>query len=270
MKIKLLYFQDYLQVRWCVPVTFRLSGQRDEFYILIMIPVIKHKDCENHVFCVKIFAGYALLALFILSGCSGTESVQVDEYLVRVEGNLVTVLDFQRAFETAKSAYPHNISKESSVYREIKQQLLNQMIEELIVVQRAKELNLIVTDQELKDAVGKIKRDYPEDEFDQMLLEYAISYKLWEKGFRSRLLMEKVITEDLKNNITVTPDDLSKYYSEKHKDNSGDSSNKPALETAVKNMRNAKAELGYKTWINELQNKYRIEINKKQWEKLIS
>ena len=235
-----------------------------------MIRVIKHKHCGNTAFCVKIFTGYALLAVFMLSGCSGTESVQSDEYLVRVDGNVVTVLDFQRAFETAKSAYPHNITNESSVYREVKQQLLNQMIEELIVVQRAKELNIMVIDQELGDAVEKIKRDYPKDEFEQMLLEYAISYKMWEKELRTRLLMEKVITEDLKNNIAVTSDDLAKYYSEHLKDGSGVSSNKPATEIAVKNLRNAKAESAYKTWINELQRKYKIEIHKKQWEKIIS
>jgi len=241
-----------------------------ESFIVIMILIIKNKRCGNAAFCVKIFAGYALLAIFVLSGCSGTESVQSDEYLIRIDGNVVTVLDFQRALETAKSAYPHNIINEAPVYREVKQQLLNQIIEELIVVQRAKELNITVTDQELGDVVGKIKGDYPEDEFEQMLLEYAISYKLWEKGLRTRLLMEKVITEDLKNNIEVTPDDLSKYYSENHKDNYGYLSNKPATEIAVKNLRNAKAELAYKIWITELQQKYKIEINKKQWEKIIS
>lgn len=235
-----------------------------------MICVIKHKHFGNAAFCMKIFTGYALLAVFILSGCSGTESVQSDEYLVRIDVNVVTVLDFQRAFETAKSAYPHNVINESSVYREVKQQLLNQMIEELIVVQRAKELNITVTDQELGAAVEKIKKDYPEDEFEQMLLEYAISYKMWEKELRTRLLMEKVIMEDLKNNIVVTSDDLAKYYSEHLKEGSGDSSNKPAVEIAVKNLRNAKAESAYKTWINELQRKYKIEINKKQWEKIIS
>jgi len=218
---------------------------------------------------VKIFAGYALLAVIILSGCSGTEPVQSDEYLIKIDGSVLTVLDFQRAFETVKSAYPHNLTN-GSVYREVKQQLLTQMIEELIVIQRAKELNITVTDIELGHAVEKIKRDYPEDEFEQMLLEYAISYKLWEKGLRTRLLMEKVITEDLKNKITVTPDDLSKFYSEKLKDGTGVSSNKTAVEIAVKNLRDAKAESAYKTWINDLQNKYKIEINKRQWEKLIS
>lgn len=231
---------------------------------------LKNKHCENTAFCVKIFAGYALLAVFMLSGCSGTESVQSDEYLVRVDGSVVTVLDFQRTFETAKSAYPHDITQESPVYREVKQQLLNQIIEELLVVQRAKELNITFTDKELGDAVEQIKRDYPEGEFEQMLLEYAISYKLWEKGLRTRLLMEKVITEDLKNNIAVTPDDLSKYYSENLKNGSGDLSGKQATEAAIKNLRNAKAESAYKAWINELQRKYKIEINKKQWDKIIS
>jgi len=235
-----------------------------------MIRGIKQKHCGKVAFCVKILTGYALLAVFILSGCAGSDSDQSDEYLVRVDGNVATVLDFQRAFETAKSAYPHNITHESSVYRGVKQQLLNQMIEELIVVQRAKELNITVTDQELGDAVEKIKRDYPEDEFEQMLLEYAISYKLWEKGLRIRLIMEKVITEDLINNIAVTTDDMAKYYSEHLKGGSGDPSNKPAVEIAVKNLRNAKAESAYKVWINELQQKYKIEINMKQWEKIIS
>jgi hypothetical protein len=93
---------------------------------------------------------------------------------------------------------------------------------------------------------------------------------MWEKGLRTRLIMEKVITEDLKNNIVVTPADMAKYYSEHPKDGSGNSSNKPATEIAVKNLRNAKAESAYKAWINELQRKYKIEINKKYWEKMIS
>lgn len=230
----------------------------------------KHEDRGNAAFCVKIIAGYALLAAFMLSGCSESESVRSDEFLVRVNGNVVTVLDFQRAFETAKSAYPHNTINASSVYREVKLQLLNQIIEELIIVQRANELDITVTDRELEDAVAKIKSDYPEDEFEQMLLEYAISYKQWEKGLRTRLLMEKVIADDLKNNITITPDDLSKYYSENKNNGSGESPDKPAVETAVKNLRNAKAESAYKEWIGKLQQKYKIEINNKQWEKIIS
>ena len=228
------------------------------------------KITETRAFCGIIIAGCVLVIAFALTGCSGSKSSHGDEYLVKIDGNIVTVLDFQIAFETAKSAYPHDLASGSPAYRDVKRQLLNQMIEELIIIQRANELNLKVTDQELAAAAGKIKKDYPEGEFEQMLLEYAISYELWEKGLRTRLLMEKVITEDLKNNIAVTSDDLSQYYKENKKEGSGDSANRPDVETAVKNLRNAKAETAYKSWISGLQQKYKIEINKKQWDKITS
>ena len=145
------------------------------------------------------------------------------------------------------------------------------MVEELIIIERSKELNITVTDSELEENVRKIKGDYPESEFENMLLEYAISYNMWEKRLRKRLLIEKVIAEDLKNNIRITPDDLSRYYSEYVKNGSdGKLANEPTTETVVKNLRNLKAEEAYKAWFEGLQKKYKIEINNKQWEKILS
>ncbi|MBU1711559.1 MAG: SurA N-terminal domain-containing protein [Proteobacteria bacterium] len=213
-----------------------------------------------------------MLVVLMISGCSGTESVQSDEYLVRVQGSVLMVLDFQREFEITKAAYSRNdIEQDASVRRDAKKQLLNQMVEELVIIERSKELNITVTDSELEEAVRKIKGDYPESEFEQMLLEYAISYNLWEKRLRTRLLIEKVIAEDLKNNIQIIPDDLSKYYRENIKNGAdGKLANEPATEIVIKNLRNLKAEKAYKAWFEELQKKYKIEINNKQWEKILS
>ncbi|MBU1181854.1 MAG: SurA N-terminal domain-containing protein [Proteobacteria bacterium] len=238
-----------------------------------MIYVKVHEHFTAGETCsARIFAVCALFAVLILSGCSGTESVQGDEYLVRVQESVLMVLDFQRELEITKSAYSRNdIEQNASFHRDTKEQLLNQMVEELIIIERSKELNITVTDSELEEAVRKIKRDYPESEFEKMLLEYAISYNLWEKRLRMRLLIEKVIVEDLKNNIQITPDDLSKYYRENIKNGAdGKLANEPTTETIIKNLRNLKAEEAYKTWFEGLQRKYKIEINNKQWEKILS
>jgi FKBP-type peptidyl-prolyl cis-trans isomerase (trigger factor) len=238
-----------------------------------MIHVTAHKHfATGETCCAVIFTGCALLVVLILSGCSGTESVQSDEYLVRVQESVLMVLDFQREFEITKSAYSHNdIEQDASVCSDAKKQLLNQIVEELIIIERSKELNITVTDSELEEAIRKIKRDYPESEFEKMLLEYAISYNLWEKKLRTRMLIEKVIAEDLKNNIQITPDDLSKYYRENIKnDADGKLANEPTTEIVIKNLRNLKAEEAYKTWFEGLQKKYKIEINNKQWEKILS
>ncbi len=221
--------------------------------------------------CTLIFAGCALLAVLIL-GCSGTGSVQSDEYLVRVQGSVLMVLDFQRELEITKSAYSRNdIEQNAFVQIEAKKQLLNQIVEELIIIERSKDLNIKVTDSELEESVRKIKGDYPESEFEKMLLEYAISYDMWEKKLRMRMLFDKVIVEDLKNNIQISPNDLSKYYSENIKNGAdGKLAKEQTTETVVKNLRNLKAEEAYKEWFEGLQRKYKIEINNKQWEKILS
>jgi hypothetical protein len=215
-------------------------------------------------------AGCALLVIMIFSGCPGTDSVQVDEYLVKVQGGVLMVLDFQREFEITRTAYSHSdMEQNPSFLRDAKKQLLNQLVEELIIIERSKELNITVKNSEFEDAVSKIKGDYPESEFENMLLEYAISYDMWKKRLKIRMLIEKVIEEDLKNKIQITPDDLSRYYNEKKK-NGEDDKSKFKTETVIRNLRNIKAEEGYKTWLEGLRRKYKIEINSKQWEKILS
>jgi hypothetical protein len=217
-------------------------------------------------------AGCALLVLLIISGCTRTDSGQGDEYLVKVQGSVLMVLDFQREFEITRTAYSYNdMEQNASFLSDAKKQLLNQLIEELIVIERSKELNIMVKDSELENAVLKIKGDYPENEFENMLLEYAISYDMWKKRLKIRMLIEKVIDEDLKKNIQITPGDLSRYYSENKKNAADDKSVKKFnTETVIRNLRNLKAEEGYKAWFEGLRGKYKIEINSKQWEKILS
>ena len=65
---------------------------------------------------------------------------------------------------------------------------------------------------EVEKAVSEIKKDYPEDVFEQMLLEYAVSYNSWEEGLKNRLLVEKVIGAELDKQVLITPGEISKYY----------------------------------------------------------
>jgi hypothetical protein len=214
----------------------------------------------------------ALLAMFIITSCSATESINSDEYLVRVMDSIFMVIDFQREFETIRSACSSGeVEEGASFCRNAKIQLLNQIVEELIIIERGKELNISVTDIELEESVKKIKEDYPESEFENMLLEYSVSYSMWEKRLKTRLLIEKVVTQDLKNHIQITADDISKYYHNNITNNSRIRLQKePAIETVVKNLRNLKAEEAYKAWFESLQKKYKVEINIKQWEKILS
>ena len=214
-----------------------------------------------------------LSIIYPLAGCADSESKYRDEYFIRVGDSVITVLDFNRAFEIVKASYSHGAMQQPDAVKEARLRFVKQMTEEMILRERARDIGIKITDEEVKQAVEDIKQDYPENVFDQILLEYAVSYQLWEKGLENRLLMEKVIAKELGDQIVVTPDDVSKYYEAHHKNDELTPDKKEVSkdinETITRNLRRTKIEQAYKPWIKELQKIYIIEINKAQWKKII-
>ena len=209
---------------------------------------------------------------YTLAGCSDFEHKQRNEYFIKVGDRTITVADFNKAFEIAKNAYPHNRIQRPDVTREIRLRLIQQMTEEMILLERAKELDITITDSQVEKALRDIKTDYPDNVFQETLLEYAIPYQSWREGLKTRLLMEKVITQELGDKIEITHDDISKYYEEHFKDDNTSPDVKAMSEDTnniiIKILRKEKMEKAYASWIKKLKNKYAIEINKKELEKM--
>ena len=65
-----------------------------------------------------------ILMLVALIGCADSETDFENEYLIRLGDRVVTVLDFNEAFEITKTAYPHNIRSDSEDLRKAKLRLL--------------------------------------------------------------------------------------------------------------------------------------------------
>ncbi len=229
-----------------------------------------------------IFSAGVFLIICSLAGCgdygSDSHSAPSDNYLIRVGNSVATTVDFNKAFEIVKTAYSHNALQEPDSCREAKLRLLSQLIEEMIILERAKELNIGISDSELDEAVAQVKGDYDDNAFEQTLLEHAISYHLWEKELERRLLIEKVVEKELKEHIVITPEDISSYYKKHYNGHGGQSDLSAGLDKSdgdvdrliVKQLRRRKVEEAYKPWIEHLRKKYLIEINKKKWEQIIA
>ncbi|MBU4288898.1 MAG: SurA N-terminal domain-containing protein, partial [Proteobacteria bacterium] len=104
----------------------------------------------------------ALLILSILSGCADPEAKRGDEYLIRVGKRITTIDDFKRTFEIVKAAYSHNALKSSAHLREARLSLLNQLVEQMIILERAVEQNIGISDSEVEEVIAGIRKDYPE------------------------------------------------------------------------------------------------------------
>lgn len=213
-----------------------------------------------------------LLTLLTFSSCKNKTSQYDNEFLIRVRNRVVTVSDFNKALEISKSAYPHNIAQESKLFKEARLRMLNQMIEELLVMEQAEELQIHLTEPEVETAIANIKKDYPEGVFEEMLLEYAVSYRFWEDRLKIRLLMEKVAASELTEKIEITPEDIARYYKEniegKLPISDSDNETKDINEFVIRQLRRKKTEEAYTDWIKRLREKYSVDINSSQWERI--
>ena len=225
-----------------------------------------------HAACPPVTLAAAILTVLFLFSCTDAALNSDDEYLIRISERVVTVSDFNNAFEITKSAYPHNLPQDSVLLKEAQVRMLNQMIEELLVLQRAAELQIELTEPEVTQTIANIKADYPEGVFEQMLLEYAVSYSFWEKRLKIRLMMEKVVEREVHRNITLTPEEIAKFYKENYVGKQPVSDKDPEKtninELIVKQLRRQKAEEAYQLWIKNLRGKYTVDINQSQWKRL--
>ena len=224
------------------------------------------------------FPAWALLILSMLCGCGGGGNRDLNEkVLIRAGGSVVTVRDFHEAFESGITS-PSRLFQDPEALRDEKYRILNRLTEELLILERARELNLRVGDGETARVVDDLKKDFPDDTFEKTLRENGISFPTWKKALKRRLLMEKVVRKDLSETsfrtpLTVNGDraaDDTKNPPEnvaENADASGDDappgddedlSGTPARTTA--------AEVAYPEWINRLKQQYAIEIDWKLWE----
>jgi parvulin-like peptidyl-prolyl isomerase len=227
----------------------------------------------------KVVVG-ALLIIFTWAGCGGSGSERADTFLIRIGDRVVTALDFNEAFEVMKAAGLHNAKQNPDADREARLRLLNQIIEEMILLERAKELGIQISDTEFENAISEFKKDYPEGVFEETLLENAVSYNYWKKRLTVRLFMEKVIAKEFGERIKITPEEISKYYQEyaqsraeelnSDEESEAKENTEDIEERIVRHLRWKKTEEAYQLWINEVKQKLMIEINKAKWKEINS
>ena len=212
-----------------------------------------------------------LLAL-LLAACFGPDTPSFrDNVLIQCDQRTVTRGQFERAFEAARIAYSDDRSADRQIIADARLRLLNQMTEEIVIDRRAQDLGIVLDDQEMEAAITDIKADYPPGEFEQMLLESAISFALWKDRLRIRLLMQKVVDVDVAQALSITPQEIQAYYKAHETEFAVDDETAPQPDLTrhiVERLRRQKVEARYPQWIAALNEQYQLSINWDLWNQL--
>jgi len=176
---------------------------------------VREKDSRQHGLrreVVRTLAGLAA-AVFLTAGIGCTSfKTPSEDAIATVNGVDITVKDFTVKLRNVLNLLgsASNV-KEEDIYN-IKREALESLIEEKIMLLRAEKLGMKVTDEELKKRVEEIKRDYTSENFAQVFGGEKVDYKIWSEELRKRLLLEKLVDQEVNSKIKVTDEEIAAYY----------------------------------------------------------
>ncbi len=202
-------------------------------------------------------------------GCAQKSSK--DDYLIRVGGSVVTVAEFKTFVEAAsEEAFPGEQSVQTDALNDLRMRTLNQLTEELIISERAKQIGVQISETELEQAIQAVKADYPDDTFEKTLLENAVSFSAWKQKMATRMLVDKVIAKELVDKVEITSDDVSAYFQAHYPEGAPEGEDANQInKKIVRHLRQQKAEKMYQDWIDSLRSIYPADINQQQWNALM-
>lgn len=214
--------------------------------------------------------GIALTTAFFVIACSCSQESAQDGYLIRVGGSTITVLEFKQMVQAAsEESFPGEQKIEPSALNDMRMRILNQVTEEMVVIERAKQLGIQVSDTELEASIAAIKADYPDDTFEKTLLENAVSYKAWKKKMATRMLVDKVIASELVNKVEITSEDIGAYFRAHYPEGIPDGEDVDQINSRiVQHLRIQKAEAMYQNWIEKLRKEFPVDIHQQRWNQL--
>jgi peptidyl-prolyl cis-trans isomerase SurA len=167
-----------------------------------------------------------LLAFAGLAGLHAqSKSAIVEEIIARVNNDIITLSDYQKADvtlhqEIAQDCQGCTQDKMLSEYKDRQKDLLRDLIDQDLLVQRAKDMGISVETDVVKqlDEVRKKNNLASMEELEKAVEGEGLSWEDYKSQLRNNLLTQEVIRKEVGSRIDIPSEDVKKYYDEHQQD----------------------------------------------------
>jgi peptidyl-prolyl cis-trans isomerase SurA len=147
--------------------------------------------------------------LFGLAGCK-QEVQHAPDVWALVNGKEIKRDDVDKYYRTRVNPEGQQPSQEEVL--SLKLNVLDELINNEILLERAKKLNLEASDGEVEDKFTEMKSPYTEEEFQRQLKERGLSVDDLKKGMKRQLSTEKLMNREVVAKISITDQDVTDFY----------------------------------------------------------
>src|SRR5580765_5597754 len=151
----------------------------------------------------------AAMALAMGAGCKQKTQPSPDVWAV-VNGQEIKRDDVDKYYRTRVNPEGQAPSQEEAL--SLKLNVLDELINNEILLERAKKLNLEATDGEVEDKFTELKSPYTEDEFQRQLNDRRVSVDDLKHDLRRQLSIQKLLNREVVAKISITDQDVTDFY----------------------------------------------------------
>src|SRR5215212_10088502 len=158
------------------------------------------------------------ILLFAIALTSLSASAEVLEgIVVRVGDRIITRTQYERRLHDGFAEIDQTVRPEqaATAREDLRKHLVDDMISELLIKDRADRLNISITDADIKEAVARLKQQHgitSDEQFDASLKNSGLTRPEMEARLRETLITQKVFGRELKNRSDLTDAELRERY----------------------------------------------------------
>ena len=149
------------------------------------------------------------LILGVVGGCKVPERHAADVWAV-VNGTEIKRDEVEKYYKSQINPEAQEPSQEEAL--SLKLNVVEQLINNEILLERAKKLNLEASDGEVEDKFTELKSPFTEEEFQRQLKARGMSVDDLKRDLRRQLSIQKLLNREVAAKVTLTDEDVLDFY----------------------------------------------------------
>jgi peptidyl-prolyl cis-trans isomerase SurA len=152
------------------------------------------------------------LALLLALSLACSRGQGGTDVMAKVNGRKIMRAEVEKYYRNQTQGSPQPPSEEQA--QSMRLNILRELIDNEILMQRAEKLGLLATDAELDSRLSEIKAPYTKEEFDQRLKERNVTLDDFRRDLRRSITIDKVLNKEISSQINIGDADITAYYNQ--------------------------------------------------------
>ncbi len=153
-----------------------------------------------------------MLLATLVPAAAVAERVVVEGILVRVNDRIVTVSDFSERIRVELAQMPNK--PPDAELRGFVTSVLNEMVSELVLLERAAEKRLDINEEAVDNAINSLREEnnlQDDEEWEQALASSGLSIEILRERYRRNMLLQRAVQGEVRP-VEITEEEIRQIY----------------------------------------------------------